>query len=210
MTRADAGARARSAPRLDHLAIAAQTLGAGVRHVEDLLGVPLSDGGRHAAMGTHNRLLSLGPEIYLEVIAIDPAAVAPGRPRWFGLDVFAGPPRLQAWILAMDDISAAPASAGVPLALARGDLRWHMAVPEGGELPLDGVHPAYIAWEGAAHPAARLPDQGVRLVSLTVSHPDLAALRRATAGLADPRVTLTEGPAGLRARLLTPRGEVEL
>jgi hypothetical protein len=41
-------------------------------------------------MGTHNRLLAIGspafPRAYLEIIAIDPGATPPQRPRWFGLD----------------------------------------------------------------------------------------------------------------------------
>jgi hypothetical protein len=40
--------------------------------VEDRLGVSLEAGGRHSAFATHNRLLSLGPDCYLEVIAVDP------------------------------------------------------------------------------------------------------------------------------------------
>jgi hypothetical protein len=62
----------------DHLAIGAETLDEGVEAVEAALGVPLAPGGGHPAMGTHNRLLSLGPGEYLEVIAIDPDA--PARP----------------------------------------------------------------------------------------------------------------------------------
>ena len=74
------------APGIDHLVIGAADLASGARHVENLLGVPLSPGGRHGHMGTHNRLLKLGPTSYLEVIAVDPEAAPPGRPRWFGLD----------------------------------------------------------------------------------------------------------------------------
>jgi hypothetical protein len=37
-------------------------------------------------MGTHNRVMGLYGGLYLEVIAIDPSAAAPDRPRWFGLD----------------------------------------------------------------------------------------------------------------------------
>ena len=37
-------------------------------------------------MGTHNRVLGMAGGMYLEVIAIDPDAAAPERPRWFGLD----------------------------------------------------------------------------------------------------------------------------
>ena len=39
---------------------------------------PLESGGRHPHMGTHNRLLSLGPDLYLEVIAVDPDARSAG------------------------------------------------------------------------------------------------------------------------------------
>lgn len=192
--------------RLDHLAIAAETLDAGVAWAEARLGCTLAGGGTHAAMGTHNRLLSLGPDLYLEVIAIDPAAPAPPHPRWFRLDGFTGAPRLHAWVVAVDDISDAPACAGRPLALERGDLRWQMAVPETGDLPLDGIHPAFIAWEGPDHPAQHLPDAGLRLETLTVSHPDVTALPP----LADPRVRMTPGAPGLSARLQTPRGPVIL
>lgn len=197
-------------PRLDHLAIAAETLDAGTRYVEALLGVPLAEGGKHAAMGTHNRLLSLGPDLYLEVIAIDPDAPAPDRARWFGLDGFKGAPRLHAWIVALEDIASAPQSAGAPLDLARGDLRWSMAVPEGGALPLDGLHPAFIVWEGEGHPAARLPDRGVRLSALEVRHPDQDGMRAVLSGFTDPRVTLATGAPRLQARLSTPQGEVVL
>ena len=92
-------------PWLDHLAVSAEGLAEGVQHIERLLGVPMAGGGQHGAMGTHNRLLSLG-DLYLEVIAVDPDAPAPGRPRWFDLDRFSGPPRLTNWIVATDRLDA--------------------------------------------------------------------------------------------------------
>ena len=125
---------------LDHLAVSAGALAEGVAHVEDALGVRLSTGGQHPAMGTHNRLLRLG-DVYLEVIAIDPFATPPGRPRWFDLNNFTGPPRLTNWIARCADLDAAlalaPPGSGTPMALARGDLAWRMAVPDDGRLPLD-------------------------------------------------------------------------
>ncbi|MGC9418708.1 MAG: VOC family protein [Rhodovulum sp.] len=197
---------------LDHLAIAAETLEAGVAAVEDRLEVRLSPGGRHAAMGTHNRLLRLGPGLYLEVIAIDPAAPPPGRPRWFDLDRFAGPPRLTNWIARCDDLDAAlacaPDGTGVPMELARGDLRWRMAVPEDGRLPFDGLFPALISWQGAAHPAALLPETGCRLAGLELVHPQAEALRLALRGMIDdPLIAVHSGPApAMRALIDTPSG----
>lgn len=199
--------------RLDHLAVACGTLAEGVAAVEQALGVPLAPGGQHAAFGTHNRLLSLGPAEYLEVIAIDPGAPAPGRPRWFDLDRFAGPPRLTNWVAACDDIAAAlavcPPGTGAPMALARGDLRWTMAVPADGLLPFDGLFPAPIQWHGSAHPAPRLPDRGIRLTGLHLTHPEAEALAAALAPLLrDPRLSFATGAPMLRATLSTPKGEV--
>lgn len=196
--------------RLDHIAIACTTLPEGVAATESALGVPLAPGGEHAAMGTHNRLLSLGDAEYLEVITINPAAPHPGRPRWFDLDRFTGPPRLASWVCACGDMAAAlaacPAGSGEPMDFARGDLRWQMAVPQDGRLPFDGLFPALIRWQGS-HPAPRLPDHGLRLAALRLSHPRADVLRAALAPLIhDPRISVTEGPPGLSATLTTPHG----
>lgn len=195
---------------LDHLALAAETLEAGVAHAEAALGVRLAPGGAHPLMGTHNRLLGLG-DLYFEVIAIDPAAPRPDFPRWFGLDGFAGPPRLTNWIARVDDMAAAlaacPPGAGRALAVARGDLRWQMAVPETGLLPFDNLFPALICWQGNAHPCQRLPDSGLRLLRLEIAHPQADALRAALPGLApDARLVFTPGAPALRARFATPHG----
>ncbi len=200
---------------LDHLAISAPTLEEGAAWVEARLGVPLEGGGRHAEMGTHNRLLSLG-DLYLEVIAIDPRAPRPAWPRWFDLDRFAGPPRLTNWVTRCADLdaelSASPAGVGRPMALARGAYRWRMAVPEGGVLPFDGGFPALISWEGPAHPAAALPDRGLRLRRLEIGHPEAEALTAALAGrLDDPRLAIV--PASektLHAEFDTPFGARQL
>lgn len=197
--------------RLDHLAISCRALDEGVAAVEAALGLPLAPGGQHPHMATHNRLLSLGPDLYLEVIAADPGQPRPAWPRWFDLDRFDGPPRLTNWICACDDLDAelahAPPGSGTPVALQRGDFRWRMAVPETGILPFDNRFPALIQWEGAAHPAPRLPDHGARLTRLEITHPDAAALRSALSRLDDPRVLLRQGPPALRATIATPQGE---
>ncbi|WP_135450922.1 VOC family protein [Tabrizicola caldifontis] len=195
--------------RLDHVAVSAERLEDGAAAVQAALGVPMTGGGTHPAMGTHNRLLSLG-DLYLEVIAIDPEAPAPDRPRWFDLDRFSGPPRLTNWIVACDDMEAAlrhgPPGWGLPMQLARGDYRWQMAVPESGRLPFDNFFPALIRWQGMLHPAPALPDHGLRLARLEVSHPDARALRAALPTLTDPRVAIGVGPPALRAVIDTPNG----
>jgi hypothetical protein len=198
--------------RLDHLAVSAVTLEGGVAAVEETLGVRLAGGGQHPHMATHNRLLGLG-DIYLEVIATDPAAPRPAWPRWFDLDRFAGRPRLTNWVCACDDLEAAlagaPSGVGVPVDLQRGDYRWRMAVPADGRLPFDGGFPALIQWQGALHPARALPESGIRLALLEITHPQAEALERALSDrFHDPRVVFCRGPdKAMRAVFATPWGE---
>ena len=198
--------------RLDHLAVTCATLAEGVAQVEAALGLPMVAGGKHAAMGTHNRLMRLG-DLYLEVIAPDPDAPAPDRPRWFDLDHARGPARLTHWVAACDDLDAAlalaPGGAGTATELSRGDLRWRMGIPATGRLPFDGAFPALIQWHGTP-PAVTLPDTGARLMRLVVTHPEAGALCRALAGLSDPRLMIEVGPMSLRAQIDTAHGQREL
>lgn len=195
----------------DHIAIAGETLEAATDHVEAALGVALQPGGEHAVFHSHNTLLGLEDGLYLEAIAINPAAPAPTRARWFDLDRFKGPPRLTNWICRTNDMEATlatmPPGAGTPVDLQRGDLRWRMAVPDDGVLPFDNMWPALIQWQTDVHPAHVLRPSGVRLTRLNVSHPDATQLQAALAPhLDDPRVVFTTGLAGLSAEFTTPHG----
>jgi hypothetical protein len=198
---------------LDHLAVTCASLDEGAAWAESLLGVPLEQGGRHDRFVTHNRLLSLGPGLYFEVIAPEPGT-APQAPRWFGLEE-AGPPGLRNWIARTPDLDAAlasaPPEAGEALDLARGPFRWSVAVPPDGSLPWGGAFPTLIQWREGGHPADGLPDRGVRLLALEVGHPRASRLRQLLEPLKDPRVTVvTADHPTLRARLSTPNGQVEL
>ena len=67
--------------RLDHLAVAGETLAEAVAHVEEALGVKMGPGGEHAHFGTHNQLIGLADGLYLEAIAANPVAAALPYPR---------------------------------------------------------------------------------------------------------------------------------
>lgn len=199
------------AGRIDHLVVVADSLAAGRAMVEAALGVPLEPGGQHPLMGTHNALLSLGPETYLEVISPDPALPRPARPRWFAMDDHAGPPRLTTWVAAVADLdaalAAAPPGAGVATALSRGPFRWRIAIPADGRQPFAGLFPALIEWQGSVHPAPALPDRGLRLARLELVHPQAPALAAAVAPLGDARIAVTPGPApAVLATVDTPAG----
>lgn len=197
---------------LDHVAVVARTLEEGCSYVEAVLGAELSSGGRHDDMGTHNKLLSLGPKSYLEVIAVDPDAPKPGHRRWFNLDTYTGAPRMMNWICRTDDLEAAlaqaPAGSGRPKWLSRGDMRWQMTVPDFGKLPFDDASPALISWGDSAHPAGRLPDHGFRLIRLDVFHPRADELMEAFPALHRvSAASVREGPEKrLIATIATPQG----
>ncbi|HJE70674.1 VOC family protein [Pseudomonas oryzihabitans] len=198
---------------LDHLVIVAPTLAAGARYVEERLGVALQPGGQHARMGTHNLLLGLG-DGYLEVIAPDPDAPPPTRPRWFGLDELAldAAPRLAHWVAGTQGLAQADAhltrTFGRIESMSRGALAWQISIHADGQLPLGGVLPSLIDWGDARHPAAGLIDQGCRLQRLELRHPDAAGLGQQleAIGFAGPVAVLPGERPGLLAYLETPTG----
>ena len=200
---------------LDHIAVLGGTLAQAVAHVEAALGLSMGPGGRHARYGTHNRLIGLAPQVYLEAIAIDPEAPAPKDARWFGLDSFDGPARLDKWIARVPDIDAAIAAlpmAGRRVDLERDGLRWSMAVPPDGELPYDGMFPALIQWHVPVPPGQSLPPNGLRLDALTVKHPQASALETLlTPHLDAPLVRFETTPLpSLTAHLTGPQGALIL
>jgi hypothetical protein len=205
---------------IDHLVVACADLDQGAAWVQARLGVAPREGGRHAAMGTHNRLLKLGARIYLELIAVDPDAPPPQRPRWFDLDRpdvrarAAETPFLATWVARTDDLVEAVTrvpALGEVHPLTRGAYAWRIAIPDDGSLPFGGALPAVLQWDGPAHPADALPEAGCALVQLALSHPVATSVIPLYRELrvAGP-VDLKAGPRAFVARIRTPRGEVEL
>jgi len=202
--------------RIDHLVVAARTLDEGAAWLEERLGASPSGGGQHALMGTHNRLLGLGSGAYLEVIAVDPQAAAPARPRWFALDSrrmrarLACGPALIHWVACTDDIERdvrrAPVDLGEVVAASRGEYRWRITVPRDGSLPGEGAFPTLIQWEGK-RPSERLPDAGCRLERLELRHPRAIAFQAALADLGleegEP-VSGRDAEPGVTARIRAP------
>ena len=173
----------------DHLVVVAGSRESGIEWVRERLGDPLEMGGEHRTMGTHNALLRLGDSSYLEVLAPNPDAASPDRPRWFGLgELHPGdPPRLAAWVARTNDLEGAVLERrigwGAVEPMARGPLRWFIAVRPDGSLPADGVAPVLLQWETKDHPAVGLPDRGCSFVALQGFHPRAEELREALDGI---------------------------
>jgi hypothetical protein len=200
--------------RIDHLTITAPSLATGAAFVRDALGVAPQTGGEHPRMGTHNLLLRLGDSLFLEVIAANPAASAPDRPRWFALDTLTpqSAPALATWVIRTPDIRSAVAAASEPLGniepMSRGALDWLITIPADGSLPLAGAAPALIEWHTDTHPAGKLVDHGLSLARLELHHPDPNRLSRLLRSLeleAPVLVVAGEMPR-LVAHIRTPQG----
>jgi hypothetical protein len=215
---------------VDHVVIAADTLDQGVQWCEATLGVMPGPGGEHALMGTHNRLLRIAteqyPRAYLEIIAINSAAGQPARRRWFDLDDPAlqyqvrRQPRLVHFVASTADAAAAVKGLGRlgiergPLVAAErstpaGLLRWQISVRRDGQRLFYGGLPTLIQW-GQVHPADTLPEAGLALQSLQVSHPRAADLGAAHCAIGLQGVALGEGAPNLKVTLATPKGVITL
>jgi hypothetical protein len=162
---------------IDHLVITASSLSAGEEFVDRVLGIRPQVGGQHQRMGTHNRLLKLGPSTYLEIISVDPTLPNPNRPRWFELDELDthAPPRLATWVARVNDLDIALVESPIPLgkieSMSRGQFNWRITIPPSGKMPLQGIAPTLIQWEGP-HPASLLQDAGCALLQLEGFHPE--------------------------------------
>jgi len=202
--------------KLDHIIIGCLDLSVDQAAVAMKLGMPPAARGKHDMMGTHNALWNMG-EFYIELVAIDPKAPDPGRPRWFGLgdpDIrahLAEGPRLINWAVSTDNaealIAAAPVDLGPVESFTRSDLRWKLAVPVDGVPGKEGAFPLTIQWTEGMHPAQRLPDMGFRCEALAVSHPDAAEISAALGAVEGP-VEISEGPASLSGRIARSDGQI--
>lgn len=212
---------------LDHLVVLAATLDEGAAWCEATLGLAPGPGGRHALMGTHNRLLRIDgegfPQAYLEIIAVDPDAPPPGRARWFGLDDAAEQtrlrrdgPRLAHAVLRSPNVDmmrwgliTLACQPGPMLSLSRetpaGTLSWRILVRDDGAIDLAGHLPTLIQWQGA-HPTEAMPASALRLRAATLG--GLPARVRQLLRLRGVKGT-DDGPA-VSVTLDTPRGEVTL
>ena len=174
---------------LDHIAVIAPDLQLGITYLRNVLGVTATPGGQHLQMGTHNALIRLGDDMFLEIIARDPTLPGPadGPACWFGLgDATAttrhwhAGRRLRGMVARTDDLPSAlgatPHDLGKPMRVTRGARAWTFGVRADGQLPLDGALPHVMDWgvQGPAGPT--LPDQGCRLLKLILETPEPAGL----------------------------------
>jgi hypothetical protein len=212
---APASTPARTQP--DHLILGIRDLDEGIRQFEEQTGVRPVIGGKHPGRGTQNALVSLGPGLYIEIMApTDGAPVAGESPQ---LAMVRGVERLTpvGWAVSVADVADARgrlARAGftvsepMPGSRKRPDgttLDWTTFGVTRPQIP--GV-PFFIRWgDSARHPSADSPT-GCRLDRITVRSPSSADVTRVldAVGLT---VAVEDAPqAGLSFTLQCPKGAV--
>ena len=166
--------------RIDHIVIGAANLISGTKILETKLSTKFSPGGKHMIMGTHNKLLKLQSNMYLEVIADNPSADPPSRPRWFSLDEsnikkrIKNSPRALCWVLEVDNLEDTVKNCGYNpgeiLQLSRDELTWKVTVPSNGKLVENGILPVLIEWPSNQHPSKKLNNSKVSINNISLFH----------------------------------------
>ena len=205
--------------RIDHIVIGAANLISGTNILETKLGTKFSPGGEHQIMGTHNKLLKLQSDIYLEVIANNPNVDKPSRQRWFSLDEartkekIKHSPRALCWVLEVDNIENTVKKCGYNpgeiLQISRGELTWKITVPSNGSLVDNGVLPALIEWPSGQHPSKKLINSKVSINKIALFHPEPNKINNIISNLIESDlIHVSEGFTKIELTLTTQNGKV--
>ena len=202
---------------VDHLVVAAPDVDQAAEELEERLGAVLLPGGRHPAWGTRNRIVPLGPSVYLEVIGPDSTQTSAPPATIFSLDRVERA-SLVTWALASPDLPELAARArkkglpiGPPLPGRRVredgvELSWTLTDPAA--IDPDSLLPFLIRWS-SAHPAEGWSG-AVELVHLEARHPRPAEVTDHLATLRFHMPIEHGARPELIATLRGPKGEVSL
>lgn len=203
--------------QIDHFVWAVPDLEPGCAEIERLFGTAPVRGGSHPGLGTCNALLSLGENLYLEIMA--PEAPQPGSvgERLAKLDA----PGLATWVIRSNDLAAlAEAAAGDDVeAVALGPVPTRRLTPQGDELSWEllfltqhkhgGLVPFAIDWQDTQHPSTT-STVGGSLEQFEIRSADAEPLDALLGGLGIGQTAQTSDETALVAQFRTPAGLVEL
>jgi Glyoxalase-like domain len=206
---------------LDHIIWACDDLERGTRRFEALTGVTPRYGGVHASGSTHNALVGLAPQCYLEILA-PTRPQTPTEDAWCRLARSAREPRILTYCMRgsrpLSQLAHVAEAAGAHDARVSNngrvtpggiELKWQWVAPVFDEFGL--AFPFFIDWLDSPHPAATALGRGdVRLADFSVGHPQAADLLRTLTEMGTPVDTYTAPAIEFRVRLHTPRGIVAL
>ncbi len=199
--------------RLDHFVLAISDLERGMDEFERLTNVRPAFGGEHALLGTHNALVSLGSNQYMEVLA-------PRRGAELH-DVFRGVENYECltpfrWSVATTSVAntraqlldagfaVKPSIPGERITADGHTLHWTMLFLDES---YDVNAPFFIEWTAdTTHPSTTTPT-GCSLRSYSVSAINDERLRQLCA-IADIQVAVIHGQPSMEIDLVTPAGPI--
>ena len=164
--------------KLDHIVLGALTLEEGTEYVERILQAKLSNVGYHKNMGTHNRVIRISDEVYLEVVAIDPKIKNIKNKKWFNLDnlnlqsKLKKSPQIIGYVIENKDMSISKYYDPF-FEASRANFRWQFAMPTSKNNILDsqiietGVIPSLISWK-SEKPIYQMKKNQFELISLEI------------------------------------------
>ncbi|MBI2965018.1 MAG: VOC family protein [Chloroflexi bacterium] len=203
---------------LDHVVYGTRDVARSVHELERLLGVRAAPGGRHPGRGTHNALMSLGGERYLEIIGPDPAQPGFQGILPFGLDDLTDP-KIVTWAAKAPDLEARvyaaraqgydpgeilPRSRELPNGTV---LKWRLTAA--GESHPNWLVPFLIDWGDSPHPSRTAP-AGLTLERLRAIHPDPEGTRKLLEALGVELEIERGSSVQLIAHINAVRGAVEM
>lgn len=201
---------------LDHFMWAASDLDAGIAAFERLSGVRAGIGGVHPGRGTRNALASLGPEIYLEIIAPDPAQKLEGTP---GAELHSiATPHIHALVAAggdLETVQKAYAAHGIASDIREGGretpsggfVRWRILTPQANRF--GAFAPLFIDWLDSVHPGIT-STPGCSLVRFEAGHPEAEKVTALWRALELSILLIRADQPFFSADLETPRGLLRL
>jgi catechol 2,3-dioxygenase-like lactoylglutathione lyase family enzyme len=201
---------------LDHILLGCNDLDKGIAFVEESTGVRAAFGGVHPGAGTHNALLSLGENRYLEIIAPDPKQPASADSRDLRK---LEEPVLVGWAAHPGDIEALAARLKQEGIAATGPNPGSRKRPDGRVLhwktlglkdDAAGLLPFFIEWsDDSLHPSVDSP-QGCRLLTFEAFTPKPGELRRKAMELRlDLPISEARGTS-LHAVIAGPKGQLDV
>jgi hypothetical protein len=210
--------------QIDHVIWAVPDLDAGAAYLEGLTGVAPIVGGVHPGRGTRNKLISAGDDMYLEVIAPDPAQM-PLDPVSNPVQAFAdrisrmSDPEVDMFAYSTSDLELM-AEAGRKLGLeVVGPTPGQRRTPEGELIRWSHVDfighgfgqfvPFAINWLDSPHPSTTSPE-GAFIEGITVEHPRAEELRLIYDGLRIPAEVVHGDEPVIIVRMRSEKGTFEL
>jgi Glyoxalase-like domain len=200
---------------LDHLLLGVSDLKKGIQLVKEKTGVEAIEGGKHPGLGTHNALLSLGENQYLEIIAPNPEEKLIGDYA-FLKDLSA--PLLFTWAAHtnnIEDVLTKVNSAGYKnYGISDGSrltkdgkkLSWRALGVD--VTPDDGLVPFFIEWgKDTVHPSITSP-KGCKLHSLELYHPKSSEIEAILKKLGLPVNVEEADKPSMRLTIQCPKGTV--